>query len=418
MDGRLRSKSSLGSFRERGDRDKDFLRREATAGLLDRHLQQENRRPSSALGRRNTTEMDFFAKPASPRSRYPTTLSALQPRDMNRLEDPLPLPRELGRKRSKLSEHLEGMGNAESPVNRLESTIGPLIDDVLSAMHKAEKHARVSANGLEQHVNLEHRRKVVAWLVKAFHVVSFEDQILYGTVHLADLYLDGCKQFVSGSILQSVVMACVCTQLKLATADHRVYSVPDLIAHITHNQITLERVLRVERDVLVGVDFNVCAPTMHAFLESFSLRLTPEKTTVACADWCGSTVVPAVEAVVGGPALARPKFFHLADFLCQLSLLHHELLDYLPSLVAASALILSVWTLRGPSAVKQVLLEDVGCIWDVKGKDLRLCVAALHKEWVCPTDREASVSVLEKFATPERQEVSDIPAPAAAPAFA
>jgi cyclin A len=268
-------------------------------------------------------------------------------------------------------------------------------------------------------VNLEHRRKVVAWLVKAFHVVSFEDQILYGTVHLADLYLDGCKKFVSGSILQSVVMACVCTMLKLATADHRVYAVPDLIAHITHNQITLERVLRVERDVLVGVDFNLSAPTMHQFLETLSMRLTPEKTRLSeCTDWCGSVVVPAGEAVVGGPALARPKFFHLADFLCQLSLLHHELLDYLPSLVAASALVLAVWTLRGPAAIKAVLLEDIGCIWDVKGKDLRLCVAALHKEWVCPTDRDASLAVFEKFATPERQEVSDIPAPATSPLLA
>jgi len=104
------------------------------------------------------------------------------------------------------------------------------ICDIMKHMHRVEMKHIVSAPAIARNVNLAHRRKVVAWLVKAFHVVSFEDQILYGTVHLADLYLDGCKQFVSGSILQSVVMACVCTQLKLATADHRVYSVPDLIA--------------------------------------------------------------------------------------------------------------------------------------------------------------------------------------------
>jgi hypothetical protein len=309
---------------------------------------------------------------------------------------------------SALSEHTD-------PAMALESTMAPLIDDVLVAMHVAEKRLRIASSNLEQHVNLEHRRKVVAWLVKAFHVVSFDDQLLYGTVQLADSYLNNCRKFISGSILQSIVMACVCTMLKLATADHRVYSVPDLIEHITHNQITLERVLRVEREVLAGVEFNLSTPTIHQFLESFTLRITIDPSSgVARAerDWIGLATVPVQEAVVGGPAVARPKFFHLADFLCQLSLLNHEMLDHLPSLLAASALILSVWTLRGPSAVKAVLLEDIGTTWHTQSHQLALCVTALHKEWVMPCDLEASVTVSEKFAAPERQEVSEIPAPA------
>merc|ERR1719453_2947901 len=161
--------------------------------------------------------------------------------------------------------------------------MAPLVDDILAAMHQAEKRARVAADSLEQHVNLEHRRKVVAWLVKAFHVVSFDDHVLYGTVQLADAYLHSCRQFVSGSVLQSVVMACVCTMLKLATADHRVYSVPDLIAHITHNQISLDRVLRVERDVLVGVNFNLSSPTMLQFLDCFVFRITTAQDANKCA---------------------------------------------------------------------------------------------------------------------------------------
>jgi len=280
--------------------------------------------------------------------------------------------------------------------------VAPLIDDVLLTMHKAEKKLRSSAGHLEQHVNLEHRRKVVAWLVKAFHVVSFDDHILYGTIQLADLYLSACPKYVCGSILQSVVMACVCTTLKLATPDHRVYSVPDLIAHITHSQITLDRVLRVEREVLTGLDFNVSTPTIAQFLETFSVRLTGPQFD----DWAGMRTVPPLEAVVGGPAVARPKFYHLADYICQLALLNHELLDFLPSELASGALVLAVWSMRGPAPLKAILLEDVRVF---KTNELQAVVRALHKEWLCPSDREASIAVVEKFATLERQEVSEWP---------
>lgn len=269
---------------------------------------------------------------------------------------------------------------------------------------------RASAGHLEQHVNLEHRRKVVSWLVKAFHVVSFDDSVLYQTVHLADLYLSHCPKYVCGSVLQSVVMACVCTTLKLATPDHRVYSVPDLIAHITHSQITLDRVLRVEREVLVGLDFNLSTPTIGIFLESFSVRVASNN---LFGQWAGLATVPPIETVVGGPALAVPKFNHLADYLCQLSLLNHELHDYLPSELAGAALVLAVWALRGPPAAKAALLADIRAC-NPQG-DLQGCVRALHREWLAPTDREACQAVVEKFSTPERQEVAEIAPLAVAP---
>ena len=34
-----------------------------------------------------------------------------------------------------------------------------------------------------------------------------------------------------------------------------------------------------------------------------------------------------------------------------------------PSLIAASALILSAWALEAPDAVKAALLEDIGAVW-------------------------------------------------------
>jgi hypothetical protein len=267
----------------------------------------------------------------------------------------------------------------------------------------------VNAEMLAQNVNLEHRRKVVSWLVKAFHVVNFDDAILYGTVQLADRYLVGCGKLVSGSQLQQVVMACLCTTLKLQTADSLTYSVPTLLQHITHNQISLERVLKVEREILAGVDFAVTVPTIQNFLDCLAVRASG---MAVPAQWDGLATVPVHEAVVGGPAEVRPKFWHLADFLAQLTILKHEYCAHPSSLLASAALIVSVWALEAPSVVKSAVLEDIGQLWRREDR-LQSLVTALQEEWR-DADREGaegSRSVVDKFNEKERHEVAKLPVP-------
>jgi hypothetical protein len=296
----------------------------------------------------------------------------------------------------------------------------PLVDDMLRAMREQEVVHAIRAADLAENVNLEHRCKVVAWLVKAFHVVNFDDAILYGCVQLADRYLVGCGKYVSGSTLQGVVMACLCSTLKLQTADCLTYSVPTLLSHITHNQISLDRVLRVERDVLMGVDFAVTVPTVQNFLDALAVRVMG-----TAGSWVGLHMTRPQEAVVGGPAEARPKFWHLADFLCQLTLLNHVFCERPGSLLASSALILSVWALDAPQNFKAMLLEDIGLVWSVKRKEdltqLHTTVADLQEEWTTATAARTAMEageiptcapVVEKFSAPDRHEVAKIPAPA------
>jgi hypothetical protein len=130
-------------------------------------------------------------------------------------------------------------------------------------------------------------------------------------------------------------------------------------------------------------------------------------------------MAPAPQPVVGGPAGARPKFAHCADYLCQLAMLNHLLLEVPPSLIAASALILSAWALEAPDAVKAALLEDIGAVWSLRKKDqaatLFEAMASLHHEWVSPVDAHAAESIVDKFATPPRHAVSSVAPPAAVP---
>jgi hypothetical protein len=292
----------------------------------------------------------------------------------------------------------------------------PLVDDILRTMHQEEVIHAIKAEDLAKNVNLEHRRKVVSWLVKAFHVVNFDDAILFGCVQLADRYLVGSGKYVSGSQLQGVVMACLCTTLKLQTADSLTYSVPTLLAHITHNQITLDRVLRVEREVLAGVDFSVTVPTSQNFLDTLAVRCIGLGVA-----WDGLATAPPLEAVVGGPAEARPKFWHLADFFCQLTLLKHEYCSHLASMLASAALILSVWALEGPQPIKTALLEDIGLLWNMKRKDehaqMQALVTELQEEWrlaVTPRDDQPqpTAPVIEKFSSADRHEVATLAVPA------
>jgi len=290
---------------------------------------------------------------------------------------------------------------------------------MLRAMREQEMVHAIRAADLAENVNLEHRCKVVAWLVKAFHVVNFDDAILYGCVQLADRYLVGCGKYVSGSTLQGVVMACLCSTLKLQTADCLTYSVPTLLSHITHNQISLDRVLKVEREVLMGVNFAVTVPTVQNFLDSFSVRLMG-----TTGPWTGLLTTRAQEAVVGGPAEVRPKFWHLADFLCQLTLLNHTFCERPGSLLASAALILSVWGLDAPQNFKSMLLEDIGLVWSSKRKEdctqLTVMVQELQGEWqtasAARTAMEAGETptcapVVEKFSASDRHEVAKIAAP-------
>jgi hypothetical protein len=290
---------------------------------------------------------------------------------------------------------------------------------MLRAMLKQEVLHSIRAADLAEKVNLEHRRKVVSWLVKAFHVVNFDDAILYGCVQLADRYMVVCSQCVSGSALQSVVMACLCSTLKLQTADRLPYSVPTLLSHITNNKMSLDRVLRVERDVLLGLQFNVTVPIMPNWLDALSVRIKG-----ASNGWSGALVKARLpEAVVGGPAEARPKFWHLADFLCQLTLLNHVFCERPGSLLACSALILSVWALEAPQSVKALLLEDLGLVWSAKRKEdltqLHATVADLQAEWQAAvaareagtTPESPSAALLEKFSSEARHEVAKMAAP-------
>lgn len=387
--------------------------------LLDPQEEKENLRPrGKSLERRGSAPQKARGQPVPLRPSLPHT-QKFNPASREKSAQSAHRP-------SGLSQHLSSLGAGVA----LDATTGGVVDEIVQHMHKLELKHLVSAAAIARNVNLSHRRTVVAWLVKVFHVVSFDDNILYGTVALADLYLDACGRTTTGTQLQSIVMACLCTMLKLQTAESRSYPVCELLSHITHNQISVNKVLQTEREVLSAVGFNVTSPTVLQWLETFSLRCASVRGGVSeeVRRWVGFHECAAPETVVGGPSGVRPKFVHLADYLCQIAMLNHLLVEVPPSLTAAAALILAMWGLDGPACRKQLLLEDIMLVWSVKrhdqGERLKKAVADLYSDWVIAQDGgldeadERGLRVVnDKFRAPGRHEVSLIPAPDAVPVF-
>ena len=72
----------------------------------------------------------------------------------------------------------------------------------------------------------------------------------------------------------------------------------------------------MERSILISLDFNITTFSSYRFLQRFCKI-----------------------------AKAKDQLFHLAHYLIELTLIEHRMLIYKPSLIAASALSLAIWSL-------------------------------------------------------------------------
>ena len=97
----------------------------------------------------------------------------------------------------------------------------------------------------------------------------------------------------------------------------------------------------------------------------------------------------------------KPLFVVLADFLCQLSLINETIATRRPSLISASALLLSLEILAAPAALSAVLLEDCGLAFDLSEPgavaELARCCMDMRTEWCQPIDPSSAQVILSKF---------------------
>jgi hypothetical protein len=165
-------------------------------------------------------------------------------------------------------------------------------------------------------------------------------ETLYLTVNMLDRYLQ-MKQ-VRRSKLQLVGVAC----MSIAAKYEEIYP-PELrdFVHITDRAYSKSEIVEMEGDVANTLQFNLTVPTIHSFLCRFLKAAHADRTMV-----------------------------QLACFLAERSLQEYSMCQFLPSTIAATAVLVARKSLRrhpwSPTLVKYTKYDE---------PELASCIAELQK---------------------------------------
>ncbi|XP_059445636.1 cyclin-A3-4-like [Corylus avellana] len=190
------------------------------------------------------------------------------------------------------------------------------------------------------------REILLDWLAE----VAEEYKIVPDTLYLTVSYLDRFLSYraVSRKKIQLLGVSCM-----LIASKYEEISPPHIedFCYVTDNTYTMEEVVDMERDVLEFLNFEMGTPTTKTFLRIFT-RVAEEN---------GKSLNLQLEL--------------LGCYLAELSLLDYRCVSFLPSVLAASAVFLSRFTIDPEMHPWSLALQ---CYSGYRPSDLKECVLAIH----------------------------------------
>eukprot|EP00798_Chlamydomonas_sp_ICE-L_P005764 gene5764-6061_t len=213
-------------------------------------------------------------------------------------------------------------------------------------MREAEMTRRANPMYLETFqadVNSKMRAILVDWLVEVAEEYKLCADTLYQTINYLDRFLSVCK--INRNKLQLVAAAC----MWVASKYEEIYppSAADFV-YITDNTYTRDQVLQMEEAVLKILDYELTVPTAKLFLRRLLQVCNPDE-----------------------------LLHYLSNYLTEVSLLDHNMLQFLPSEIAAASVYLSNLILQ-----RQPWDGTLQHFSMYSSKEIRKCVkalAALHQ---------------------------------------
>ncbi|XVF88196.1 hypothetical protein PTKIN_Ptkin19aG0030800 [Pterospermum kingtungense] len=223
------------------------------------------------------------------------------------------------------NEVCEKLGASKGGVVDIDSNLkdpqmcGLYASDIYDNIRVTELNHRPSTNYMEQlqrDINPSMRGILIDWIVEVSEEYKLVPDTLYLTVSLIDRFLS--HNFIEKQRLQLLGVACM-----LIASKYEEICAPRLeeFCFITDNTYTKGEVLKMESKVLNFLYFQLSVPTTKTFLRRF---------------------IQAAQATYKVPCM---ELEFLANYLAELTLLEHNFLKFLPSLIAASAVFLARWTL-------------------------------------------------------------------------
>ncbi|KAL8494524.1 hypothetical protein ACS0TY_025365 [Phlomoides rotata] len=222
---------------------------------------------------------------------------------------------------------------------------------------------------VQKDVSSNMRGVLIDWLVEVAEEYKLQSDTLYLTVSYVD-------RFLSTKVIDRKKLQLLGVSAMLIASKYEEISPPHVedFCYITDNTYTREDVVKMEADVLKSLNFEMGNPTVKTFLRRFT-RVVQEDDDES----------------------DNLQLEFLGCYLAELSLVDYECLKFLPSVVAASVIFLSRFTLRPKlhpwnSALEQYTRHKVA--------DLKECIGILH-ELQRSKRGSALVAVREKYNLPK-----------------
>ncbi|XAR48392.1 hypothetical protein NMG60_11031210 [Bertholletia excelsa] len=199
---------------------------------------------------------------------------------------------------------------------------------------------------VQKDVTANMRGILVDWLVE----VAEEYKLLSDTLYLTISYVD---RFLSVKSLNRQRLQLLGVSSMLIASKYEEINPPNVedFCYITNNTYTKQEVVKMEADILQCMKFEMGSPTIKTFLRKFS-RIAQEEYKQT-----------------------NLELEFLVCYLAELSLLDYGCVKFLPSLMAASVIFLSRFTLHPNLNPWNTSLES---FCGYKPADLKECVLILH----------------------------------------
>jgi len=183
------------------------------------------------------------------------------------------------------------------------------VNDIIDYLREREIKDRVSPNYMEKQpdINAKHRTILVDWMSD----VCVKFSLLSETLFLASNVLD--KYLASKAVARQKLQLVGVTAMLIASKYEEIYT-PEIndFVWITAQAFTAEEIIKMERNILVTLDFHLNYALPLHFLRRWSKA-----------------------------AHSDSKVHTLCKYLIELSILDYDLLQFLPSMIAASAVFIA-----------------------------------------------------------------------------
>jgi len=255
--------------------------------------------------------------------------------------------------------------------------VSEYIQDIMIYFKGVEEQGQPSPGYMDgqRDVNSKMREILVDWLSEVHLKFKLRPETMYLTVNLIDRFLS--KRPVSRTKLQLVG----CTAMLIASKYEEIYApeVRDFV-YISDKAYTREQILKMEAIVLNTLQFNLTVPSALRFGQRY-LKLVPS---------------------------ADQKFKMLVQYLMELTLQNYAFLNYLPSMIATSAIYIALGIFL-PSPGKPKWTNLLRSQTEYTEEDIEACVKELHQ--YASTKPEKYRAVRKKYSSKKFFQVANITVP-------